>query len=299
MNLDGAVCVVTGASRGIGRDVATTLHRRGALVGLVARSRVDLDDLARQLRSRVAVATADVADEPSVRSAIDTLTTALGPIDVLVNNAGIGAYKPFLDEDPEVFERLMRVNYFGTVAATRAVAGGMVERGRGHIVNIASVAGRLGAPFESAYSGSKFAVVGFSEALAAELGPLGVHVSLVNPGPVRTHFTQARGVDFQRRFPRPMHATRVTRAVVRAVEKDRFEQTLPRWLVVGTITRAVSPRLYHRGLLRTARNEARRRQRGPHPVGPPAGVAAAVTQAVPAADTSASAVESGPGLLPL
>lgn len=265
MNLDGAVCVVTGASRGIGREVAAALHRRGALVGLLARNRADLDELACQLGSRVAAATADVADEESVCAAIDTLAATLGPIDVLVNNAGLGAYKPFLDEDPEVFEHLMRVNYFGTVAATRAVARGMVERGHGHIVNVASVAGRLGAPFESAYSGSKFAVVGFSEALAAELGPLGVRVALVNPGPVRTHFTEVRGVDFQRRFPRPMRPTRVARAVVRAVEKRRFEQTLPRWLSVGTVTRGLSPGLYHRGLIRTARDEALARapQTGP------------------------------------
>lgn len=263
MNLDGAVCLVTGASRGIGREVAVALHRRGAIVGLIARSEDDLDDLARQLGSRVAAATADVADDASVRAAIDTLAAALGPIDVLVNNAGLGAYKPFLDEDPEVFEHLMRVNYFGTVIATRAVTRGMVERGHGHIVNVASVAGRLGAPFESAYSGSKFAVAGFSEALAAELAPLGVHVSLVNPGPVRTHFTAARGVDFQRRFPRPMRPTRVARAVVRAIEKHRFEQTLPRWLGIGIVTRAMSPRLYHRGLIRTARHEAL--ARAPHP----------------------------------
>lgn len=262
MNLEGAVCAVTGASRGIGREVAVALHRRGALVGLIARSGDDLDDLARQLGSRVAVATADVADNASVRAAMGTLAAALGPIDVLVNNAGLGAYKPFLDEDPAVFEHLMRVNYFGTVAATRAVARGMADRGHGHIVNVASVAGRLGAPFESAYAGSKFAVVGFSEALAAELTPLGVHVSLVNPGPVRTQFTAVRGVDFQRRFPRPMRPARVARAVVRAIEKQRFEQTLPRWLGIGTFMRAVSPRLYHRGLIRTARHEAL--ARAPH-----------------------------------
>lgn len=262
MEVEGAVCVVTGASRGIGREVAIALHRRGATVGLIARSGDDLDDLVRQLGSRAAAAIADVGDEASVRGAIDELAAALGPIDVLVNNAGLGAYKPFLDEDPAVFEHLMRVNYFGTVAATRAVAQAMVERGHGHIVNVASIAGRLGAPFESAYSGAKFAVVGFSEALAAELAPLGVQVSLVNPGPVRTHFTEVRGVEFQRRFPRPMHPGRVAQAVVRAIEKQRFEQTLPRWLGVGTLMRGLSSRLYHRGLIRTTRVEAL--ARAPH-----------------------------------
>ena len=256
MNLQGAVALVTGASHGIGRATASALHRQGAAVGLLARSEDELEAAVAALGAKAAYAVADVADRVQVDEALARLTAALGAPDVLVNNAGIGAYRSVLEEDPATFERCMRVNYLGTVNAILAVLPGMAARRRGHIVNVASVAGRVGAPFEAAYSASKFAVVGLSEALAAEVHPLGIRVSLVNPGPVDTRFTEARGVPFQRRVPRPMEARRVADAVVDAVVRDRFEQTLPRWLRLGVVTRAVAPNLYRRGLVRAAAKDA-------------------------------------------
>ncbi len=256
MNIDGRVAIVTGASHGIGRETAAALHERGAAVGLLARSGDELEAGARLLGSGAAVAVADVADRAQVHAAVAALTDQLGPPDILVNNAGVGAYASMMEEDPDTFERLIRVNYLGTVYTTLAVLPGMVERRGGHIVNVASVAGRLGAPFEAAYSASKFAVVGLSESLAAEVQALGVSVSLVNPGPVRTRFTEARGVPFQRSVPRPVSAGRIAAAVVDAVERDRFEQTIPRWLRAGSIVRAVAPNLYRRGLLRDSAKEA-------------------------------------------
>jgi 3-oxoacyl-[acyl-carrier protein] reductase len=254
--LRGSVALVTGASRGIGRAVAEELSRRGARVGLLARSEGELAEAAGRLGEGAAFAAADVADEAAVWRAVESLEGELGPPDILVNNAGIGAYAAVLEAPPESFERLMRVNYQGTVHATRAVLAGMVSRRRGHIVNVASVAGRLGAPFEAAYSASKFAVVGFTESLAAEVRPLGVSVSLVNPGPVDTHFTEARGVPFQRRFPRPLRPEVVARAITASIEDDIFERTLPRWLRTGTVARAVAPQLYRRGLVRASRKES-------------------------------------------
>ena len=175
---------------------------------------------------------------------------------MLVNNAGIGAYASVLEEDPDAFEHLMAVNYLGTVYATLAVLPGMARRRRGHIVNVASVAGRIGAPFEAAYSGSKFAVVGFTESLAPEMSQLGVGVSLVNPGPVATHFTDARGVPFQRETPKPLDPQRVVDAIVVAIEKGRFEQVLPRWLNIANVTRALLPGPYMKGVLRDSRKDS-------------------------------------------
>jgi 3-oxoacyl-[acyl-carrier protein] reductase len=241
---------VTGASRGIGEAVARALHNKGATVGLIARSTDDLERLSRSLGARVAIASADVADRAQIGTAIDALADVIGPPDVLVNNAGVGSYAAFVDEDPEAFERLMRVNYLGTVYATRGVLPGMLERAHGHIVNVASIAGVLGAPYETAYSASKFAVVGISEALAAEVKSQGVSVSLVSPGPVRTHFTEARGVEFQRRRPKPLRAQQVAEAVLNAVERDRFEQILPRWLRWPGVVRLVAPQAYRAGVVR-------------------------------------------------
>lgn len=247
---DGSVAIITGASKGIGAAVARMASDHGARVGLIARSRGDLDQVAEALAGPVAVATADVADRAAVTDAIDALTDELGPADILVNNAGIGSYRSFVEEDDDRFEELLRVNYLGTIWPTRAVLPGMLERRRGHIVNVASIAGRLGAPFESAYAASKFAVVGMSEALAVEVGPLGVQVSLVHPGPVATTFFDTRGVPYQRRFPRPVAPERVAGAVIAAVERRRFEQIIPRWLRVATITRAIAPAVYVRGASR-------------------------------------------------
>jgi hypothetical protein len=250
MDWPSTTAYVTGASRGIGETVARTMHRKGATVGLIARSSDELDQLATKLRERVAVAAADVADREALSTAIASLESAIGPPDVLVNNAGVGSYAAFVDEDPDAFERLMRINYLGTVFTTQALLPGMLSRGRGHIVNVASIAGILGAPFETAYSASKFAVVGLSEALAAEVHSAGVSVSLVNPGPVRTHFTEARGVEFQRSTPKPLRAQQVADAVVRAVERDRFEQILPRWLRWPAVMRLVAPQAYRAGVVR-------------------------------------------------
>ena len=256
MKLDGSVALVTGASHGIGHATACALHARRCAVGLIARSAQELEEACRALGSRAVFAVADVAEKDQVERAISDITERLGVPEILVNNAGIGAYGAVLDQDAELFEHLMRVNYLGTVNATLAVLPAMAKRRRGHIVNIASIAGRLGAPFEAAYSGSKFAVVGFSESLAAEVQGMGIGVSLVNPGPVATQFTEARGVPFQRSIPRPLRAERVARAVVEAIEDGRFEQTLPRWLRLGVAVRSVSPRLYHAGLLRSSSKEA-------------------------------------------
>jgi short-subunit dehydrogenase len=256
MRVEGSVAIVTGASHGIGYATARALHARGASVGLVARSGDELEAATVELGARAIYAVADVANVEEVAGAVAQISERLGPPDVLVNNAGIGAYGSVLEEDPEVYERLMRVNYLGTVHATLAVLPGMVARRGGHIVNVASIAGRLGAPFEAAYSASKFAVVGFSESLAAELQAVGIRVSLVNPGPVSTRFTEARGVPFQRSVPRPLEPGRVARAVVHAVERDRFEQTLPHWLRIGTVMRALAPGVYRRGLLRSTSKES-------------------------------------------
>ncbi len=271
MQIHGSTIFITGASRGIGRSLAVRLHGLGASVGLIARNGAELAELAEQLvdgdpaalaesasrsSTTVAVAAADVSDPVAARAATEALVAALGVPDALVNNAGVGAYAAVLEEDPAAFEHLMAVNYLGTVHTTLGVLADMAARRRGHIVNVASVAGRLGAPFEAAYSASKFAVVGFTESLAAEMGAVGVSVSLIEPGPVDTNFTAARGVPFQRERPKPLDPERVVDAIVAALESGRAETVLPRWLRFPIAVRAVLPGAYFSGVRRDARRES-------------------------------------------
>jgi short-subunit dehydrogenase len=256
MRWDGSVAVITGASRGIGREVAREAARRGATLGLIARSADDLQAVLSELGGG-AIATADVSDRASVEAAIESLTAQLGPVDILVNNAGAGAYSAVAHTDVEVYERLIQLNYLGTVYATKAVLPGMLQRGRGHIVNVGSIAGRIGAPFEAAYSASKFAVTGFTECLAVEVHSRGIGVSMVNPGPVQTDFFDARGVPYARSTPKPVTPERVAAAVITAVEKDRLEQFVPRFLRLANTARHVMPGVYRWGTAKAFKDELR------------------------------------------
>jgi short-subunit dehydrogenase len=250
MQWNGAVAAVTGGSRGIGREVAKQAAQRGARVGLIARNKDDLDAVLAEIGGRGAVATADVADRAAAEGALAQLAAELGPVDILVNNAGIGSYGRVSDLPVEEFERVMRVNYFSAVYCTKAVLPSMLERRHGHIVNVASIAGRIGAPMEAAYSASKFAMVGFTEALAFEVRPVGIGVSMVNPGPVKTDFFDTRGHAYEGSYPKPVSAQRVADSVIEVVESDGLERVIPRALRPAVVFRHMAPPIYRRGTAR-------------------------------------------------
>jgi 3-oxoacyl-[acyl-carrier protein] reductase len=251
------VVVITGASRGIGRAVAEAAAARGAHLGLLARSADELAELQRALsdQTRVAVAVADVADPPAVRAALTSLEAELGSIDALVANAGIGQYGAFVDIEPEELERLVRVNVLGVMHTIQAVAPGMIARRRGSIVTIASIAGRVGVPFEALYSATKFAVVGLTEALAVELHPYGISVSMVNPGPVDTDFFEARGAAYARPRPKAVPVSDVVDAVMALLDSGRLERHVPRWLGGSVVVRHVLPPLLSWGTRQSFRKE--------------------------------------------
>ena len=245
--------MVTGASRGIGRAVALAAAERGASVGLIARTSAELDDVLAAAGGKGAVATADVGDRAHVEAAVARLEAELGPPDIVVANAGIGAFGPFAESDLGEVERLIRVNLMGTVYLLRTVVPGMIQRRRGHIVTIGSIAGRIGVPLEAVYSASKFGQVGLSEALAFELEPFGIGVSMINPGPVATGFADARGHAYDRSFPKAVPVEDVTRAVMDAVEGDTLERFVPRWLAGAVFARHVAPPLHRWGTRRSFR----------------------------------------------
>jgi short-subunit dehydrogenase len=251
----GSTAFITGASSGIGAELARQAAARGSRVGLIARRAPELERLRSELGERCAIATADVADRHAVEAAVAQLTEALAPPDILVNNAGIGLYGAFLDADVDEIDALIRTNYLGVVHVLKAVLPGMVARRRGHLVTVGSIAGRIGAPFEASYSASKFAVTGLSEALSVELQPFGIEVSLVNPGPVDTPFFETRGHRYERKHPKPVSAARVAQAVLRAVEHDKAEVFVPPMLQQATVAKTLVPPLFGWGTARTFRKE--------------------------------------------
>lgn len=255
MKWEGATAVITGASRGIGAAVARRAAAQGARVGLIARSTADLNAVLHDLPGVAAAATADVTDRDQLADALDDLRRQLGDTDILVNSAGLGAYGPFATSSVDEAEQLMRVNYFGAVNAIGLVLPDMLARRRGHIVTVGSISGRVAVPLEATYVATKFAVVGFSEALALELGPHGIGVSIVNPGPVDTDFFSRRGHAYERGFPRQVPADRVARAVIAAVERERAEVAVPRWLRLALVFRTLLPSLSNAGTRRSFRAE--------------------------------------------
>ena len=259
----GIAAVVTGASSGIGRALALRLAGEGARVALVARREAELEAAASEIRERggeALVLPCDVEDRAQVEETAGRAVRALGAVDLLVNNAGYGHHRPFLDWDVADMERVMRVNYLGALYFTKALLPGMVERGRGWIVFVASVAGKLASPDESAYVASKFAMVGLAEALSLEVEDAGVHVLTVCPGVIRTPFFDAEAL---RRMPRVARRQMVevdglVDAIVRALARGRREVTHPRRIASAYVVRALAPGFFRRQVRRVTLGEPRR-----------------------------------------
>lgn len=188
-SLKGKVAIVTGAARGIGKATATALAQEGVNVGLLARSEATLKEVATELEGlgiKVAYAVADVSSQEQVEAAVQKLTNELGAADILINNAGIGTFGTVLEMDPEEWKRIIDTNLLGTYYVTRAVLPQLIEKNGGDIINISSTNGLNGAATSSAYSASKFAVIGFTESLAQEVRRNNIRVSALTPSTVAT-----------------------------------------------------------------------------------------------------------------
>jgi len=189
VSIENKVAVVTGSGRGIGRAIAIELGRLGAQVILAARSRNELEETARMIGKNASVVPTDVRKKDDLQRLFEQTTTALGPVDVLVNAAGLGIFGPVIDFTDEAFEILIETNLRGIFFASRLVLPSMIERKQGHIINIASIAGKVGSANRAVYCASKFGVVGFTESLAEEVRQHGVRVSVICPGSTDTRFS--------------------------------------------------------------------------------------------------------------
>ncbi len=193
MILEDKRAVITGGGRGIGAAVARMLAAEGASVVVSARSRDQIDAVAQKLRDaghRAAAIACDVTRADDVEQLARESIELLGGVDIVVNNAGIAAAAPLKAVTLDDWNRIIAVNATGTFLCTQAFLPGMLERGWGRVVNVASVAGKMGAPYISAYAASKHAVIGFTRSVAAEVAAKGVTVNAVCPGYVATGMTE-------------------------------------------------------------------------------------------------------------
>jgi len=188
-SLSGKNAIITGAGRGIGRAIAIALASEGVNVGLLAQSEETLQSVAKEVEAhgvKATFSTADVSSNDEVNQAIDSLTNDLGQVDILINNAGIAKFGNFMDLEIAEWEKIIQVNLMGVYYVTRAVLPGMIEQKSGDIINISSSAGQKGAPLTSAYSASKFGVLGITESLAMEVRKHNIRVTALTPSTVAT-----------------------------------------------------------------------------------------------------------------
>ena len=225
MQIAGANVILTGASRGIGRVMATVLAGREARLALAARSEESLREVCTAIESQGGTAVAiacDIASEDDRRELVRRTESKLGPVDILINNAAIESVRAFADMPEGDIEGIVDTNLLGTLLLTRAVLPSMLNRRRGHIVNISSVAGKTMTPWNSVYSATKHALVGWTQSLRAELHGTGVSASVICPGFILREGLFSRWGD-ERTGKLSGAATtpeKVAAAVVRAIEKD-------------------------------------------------------------------------------
>ena len=248
--------VVTGASSGIGREIALELVRQGARVVITARREDRLQAAAAEilaLGGRAEIVPGDIA-EPAVRQrVIDAAATAFGGLDILVNNAGVGAIGLFEHADPQRLRCLMEVNFFALVEMTRLALPLLKQGSRPLLVNISSILGHRGVPYNTEYCASKFAVQGFSESLRIELAPRGIDLLVVCPGTTQTEFfdSAVQGVG-KPAWPEhaPVTAAQVARQIVQGMRAGKRELIPYRWGKVLCWLNRLSPGLTDRIMAR-------------------------------------------------
>ncbi|HEY9474804.1 MAG TPA: SDR family NAD(P)-dependent oxidoreductase, partial [Mycobacteriales bacterium] len=232
MRLTGAVCLVTGASSGIGAAAAVRLARSGARVLIAGRDTTRLGELAGRLGGQLAgipiVADLGHADGPDLLA--EQALAQVGRVDVLVNNAGVGWAGGLDTMPPAQIARLVAVNLTAPLVLTRLLLPGMRERGRGRVVMVSSIAGCVGVGWEAVYAATKAGMNAFCDSLHDELAGTGVGVSTVVPGVVDTEFFARRGTPYRRTRPRPIPPARVADAILTAVRGDRAEVYVPAWM---------------------------------------------------------------------
>ena len=223
-SLSGKVVAITGGARGIGKATAEALVRRGCRVAIGDLDLALAEQTAAALGGGSVALALDVSDRASFEAFLAEAERQLGPLDVVVNNAGIMPVTPFVEESEDSFRRQIDINLIGVIHGTQLAMGRMLPRNSGHIVNIASQAGKAGLPGIATYSATKHAVVGLCESVRQELRGRAVEISCVMPTVVNTELTSGVG----QKWVKPVEATDVAEAIVEALEVPRFDVFVPK-----------------------------------------------------------------------
>ena len=236
--IEGAVVLVTGAARGLGKSVTEALIRKGAFVVAGDRDLEPLEPVVRSLGERAVGAHLDVTSRESFRSLVEHALSLYGRVDMLVNNAGVMPLGSFLNEPEAIGRSAMEVNLWGIVNGIRSVLPAMLGRGRGHVLNVASMAGKIPVPGMAMYNASKFAAVGLTAALRRELAPSGISVSAVLPSAVHTELVA--GVPLGGGMP-SVTPEQVAERVVDSLRTRRAEIAVPSLLSGWDLVNAIVP----------------------------------------------------------
>ncbi|WP_102346745.1 SDR family NAD(P)-dependent oxidoreductase [Bacillus sp. Marseille-P3661] len=248
-DIAGKTVVITGASSGIGEKIALKIADRGARPILLARSEAKLNNICKEVNDKANLNCIyfqlDVSKYEDVKMVFKQIYNEVGHIDILLNNAGFGVFESFSEASFDDIERMFAVNVLGLIACTKEVLPAMLQQNRGHIINIASQAGKLATPKSSGYSATKHAVLGFTNSLRLELVNTNISVSAVNPGPIETNFfniadKSGNYVKSVKQFM--LSSDYVADQVIKLMETPKRELNLPRWMHAGTIIHNLFPR---------------------------------------------------------
>ncbi|MFC7371145.1 SDR family NAD(P)-dependent oxidoreductase [Fictibacillus iocasae] len=240
-SLDGKHVIITGASGGLGAQIAMDCAKRGAIPVLLARRAEQLDTVAHLIQNHTntipITIKLDVTDRSEVKHVFQQLLKNLPSVDVLINNAGFGVFEEFHEAKWNSVEGMFQTNVLGLMACTQEVLPVMLRQGRGHIINIASQAGKISTAKSTVYAASKHAVLGFTNGLRMEVGDRGIAVTSVNPGPIATDFftiadTSGNYVKNVARYM--LKPETVSHEIMKAIEKPVREINLPRWMGIGS-----------------------------------------------------------------
>ncbi len=247
IDLTGAAVLITGAGRGIGRETAAEFASRGARVCVGDIDAGAAERTARELGGDVAGFELDVRSRDSFAAFLTASEQVAGPPHVLVNNAGIMPLGPFLEEEDETSRQTIEVNLWGPILGMKLVLPGMVERGRGHVINVASMMGKVHVPGAAVYGASKYALVGLNATVRDELSGTGVTATAVLPGIVRTELIS--GISIPRVLP-PVEPEQVAKAIVDSCKGRPPEVHIPRWFGAYEPATALLPRPVMGGIRR-------------------------------------------------